>query len=187
MRMSSKMTLALSTLIVLGLLVAFAGLFGARSIVDTGRPSAAVSLAPVQAVVDSPLPSPAHPTEEIVVITPPPDGGVIVLEPGKVYVFPSPTPFPTWTPRPTPTRRPGPTTTPMPLPKPAPNAEGNLYFTSYTLGDNQQIIYSHFSLHIDGQGNASVGLQDVNPPKSLGFTPYQIVISPDHSSRFVQF
>ena len=180
MRMSSKMTLALSTLMVLGLLVAFAGLFGARSIVDTGRPSAAVSLAPVQAVVDSPLPSPAHPTEEIVVITPPPDGGVIVLEPGKVYVFPSPTPFPTWTPRPTPTRRPGPTATPMPLPKPAPNAEGNLYFTSYTLGDNQQIIYSHFSLHIDGQGNASVGLQDVNPPKSLGFTPYQIVISPDH-------
>ncbi|MFN3332871.1 MAG: hypothetical protein ACK47M_10205 [Caldilinea sp.] len=138
MRMSSKMTLALSALIVLGLLVAFAGLFGARYVADIGRPSAAVSLAPVQAVVDSPLLPPAHPTEEIVVITPPPEGGVIVLEPGKVYVFPSPTPFPIWTPRPTPTRRPGPTTTPMPLPKPAPNAEGDLYFTSYTFGDNQQ-------------------------------------------------
>lgn len=179
MRMSSKTTLVLSALIVLGLLVACAGWLGVRYIADIGRPPAAVSLPPVQAVVDSPLPSPAHPTAEIVVITPPPEGGGIVLEPGKIYVFPSPTPFPTPTPRPTPTRRPGPTATPMPLLGPALNAEGDLYFTSYTFGDNQQIIYSHLSLHIDDQGNSSPDLQVINPPKSLGFNPYQIVISPN--------
>ena len=183
MRMSSKVTLALSMLVVLGLVVAFAGLSGARYATNTGRPSAALPLAPVQAAVDSPLPlpSPAQATEEFVVITPPPDGGVIVLEPGKHYVFPSPPPIPTWPPRPTPTRRPGPTATAMPLVKPASNAAGNLYFTSYSFGNDQQIIYSHFSLPVDSQGSASAGPQGIDMPKTLGFNPYQIVISPDRS------
>jgi len=173
MRMSSKMTLALSTLIVLGLLVAFAGLFGARSIVDTGRPSAAVSLAPVQAVVDSPLPSPAHPTEEIVVITPPPDGGVIVLEPGKVYVFPSPTPFPTWTPRPTPTRRPGPTATPFPTRQPASSEGSVIMYLAST--DSARKVFE--KLFVTAQGENITGA--ISIPLSIDFDPYLIAPSPD--------
>jgi len=165
MRMSSKMTIALSALIALGLLVAIAGLFGARSIVDTGRPSAAVSLAPVQAVVDSPLPSPAHPTEEIVVITPPPDGGVIVLEPGKVYVFPSPTPFPTRTPWPTPTLRPGPTATAMPMPEPAMNAAGTIFYASRTKFNTEPGSYltegDILRTQVDAAGITSPAFQEV--------------------------
>jgi WD40 repeat protein len=120
--------------IVLGVVFVFASQFGARYAADAWRPSAAVSMqAPVQDVVNSPLPAPhsVPPTQEIIVITPPPDGGVIVLppaKPGQIYAFPSPTPFPTWTPRPTPTRRPGPTATAMPLPKPADTAQGHLLY-----------------------------------------------------------
>lgn len=134
MRVTSKVTLALLMGVVLGLLVVFAGLFGARYAADAGRPSAAVSLqAPAQDVVDSPLPSPAHPTEEIVVITPQPDGGVTILEPGKVYVFPSPMPMPTWPPPPTPTIIPGPTVTPLPLRSPASDAAG---YVAYSVIDS---------------------------------------------------
>ncbi|HQY90148.1 hypothetical protein [Caldilinea sp.] len=77
MRVTSKATLALSMLMVLGFLLVCAGLFSARYAADARRPSTASSLqAPAQAEVDSPLPTPsARPTEEIIVITPPLDGG----------------------------------------------------------------------------------------------------------------
>lgn len=90
--------------------------------------------------------------------------------------------MPTRTPRPTPTQRPGPTATAMPLPKPAANAAGLVYFTSYFYsGDDQRAIYSQFSLPIDGQGKTSANLETMDAPKSLGFTPYQVVISPNRS------
>jgi Tol biopolymer transport system component len=173
MRMSSKTTLVLSALIVLGLLVACAGWLGVRYIADIGRPPAAVSLPPVQAVVDSPLPSPAHPTAEIVVITPPPEGGGIVLEPGKIYVFPSPTPFPTPTPRPTPTRRPGPTATPFPTRQPA-SGEGSIIIYLASTDSARKVLGKLF---ITAQGENIAGV--ISIPSSIDFDPYLIAPSPD--------
>jgi hypothetical protein len=113
MRVTSKVTLVLSMGVVSGiLLLLLVGLGERRPAVDTLSPAAAAPQAPAQDVVDSPLPLPpvpARPVEEIptleiIVITPPPDGGVIVLPPvtpGQIYALPTFTPFPTRTPRPT--------------------------------------------------------------------------------------
>ncbi|MBE2238925.1 MAG: PD40 domain-containing protein [Caldilineaceae bacterium] len=138
MRATSKVTLALSLLIVLGFLLIFAGWFSARYAADAWRPSAAVVMqAPAQAEVDSPLPAPSvRPTEEIIVITPPPDGGVVNLppaQPWQVYVFPTPLPPSTVEPPPTPTIIPGPTVTPLPLRSPAPDAAG---YVAYSVIDS---------------------------------------------------
>ncbi|GEM_PF-999428 len=181
MRATSKVTLALSLLIVLGFLLVFAGWFSARYAADARRPSAAVSLqAPVQASVDSPLPAPSsvRPTEEIIVITPPPDGGVIVLppaKPGQIYAFPSPTPFPTWTPRPTPTRRPGPTATPFPTRQPAPSGAGVILFTTSTDSAGEAIK----KLPVNAQGEKIAEVTSIT--LSIDFDPYLIAPSPDES------
>lgn len=180
MRVTSKVTLALSMGVALGLLVVFAGLFGARYAADAGRPSAAVSLqAPAQAAVGSPLPTPApvFPTVEVIVITPPPDGGVIVLPPvtpGQVYAFPSPTPFPTRTPRPTPTPRPGPTATPFPTRQPASSGAGTILFTTSTDSAGKAIL----KFPVTAQGEKIE--EAVAMPISIDFDPYLIAPSPDH-------
>jgi dipeptidyl aminopeptidase/acylaminoacyl peptidase len=140
MRVTSKVTLVLSMGVVSGiLLLLLVGLGERRPAVDTLSPAAAAPQAPAQDVVDSPLPLPpvpARPVEEIptleiTVITPPPDGGVIVLPPvtpGQIYALPTFTPFPTRTPRPTPTPRPWSEVAVTPLPKPPDTPEGYLLY-----------------------------------------------------------
>jgi hypothetical protein len=159
MRVPSKVTLALALLLVLGLLLMLPRLLGIRP-AGEGKRTAAALRAPAQAAADSPLPTPApiHPAEEVVINTPPPDGGVMVLEPGKVYVFPTPSPAPTVPLPPTPTIVPGPTVTAMPLLAPAADSSGSIRYlaTSATIDESEAlaepISVDVLSLLIDEQG-----------------------------------
>jgi hypothetical protein len=131
---------------------------------------------------DSPLP-----TEEIIVITPPPDGSPIILPPatpGQIYVFPSPTPIPTWTPLPTPTRRPGPTATALPRPTIAGNARGIIRYAIDNAGVELE-EQKHFFLTTDANGDAESAPQPIRVPENLGFTPSQIFVS--HNQQYAVY
>lgn len=112
--------LALASAAALTFVLVFAGVLGLRYVPSAMRPSSLVSR---QALAPG---SPLRPTEEIIVITPGPDGVVTLptVRPGQIYAFPSPTPPPMLTPPPTPTIIPGPTVTPLPLRTLASDAAG---------------------------------------------------------------
>lgn len=92
-------------------------------------------------------------------------------------VEPTWTPIPTWTPKPTPTRRPGSIETPVTLPTKPADASGIIRYTS-AIGEGDRIVYSHWTLVVDGQGKP-ISNPDPEPiPTELGFVPDKIFVSP---------
>lgn len=92
---------------------------------------------------ESPLPTPSLaglPTQEVVVITPLPDGSIVfpTLVPGEQYLLlphPTSTPWPTVAPWPTPTPKLGVVEKAWPLPRPADDAAGNLVYRTQLQSD----------------------------------------------------
>lgn len=93
-------------------------------------------------------------------------------------IEPSPTPFPTFTPWPTPTRKPGPTATALPLPTPFSDAAGVIRYVA-RINHNNAATHAHFAIGMDARGNAKAGPGPIALPPKLGFTPYQIFVSPN--------